>query len=450
MNPILDLRLHAPDPSRVALQLTYTPADATATSDLLAAPLTLALDPAHLPAPALDPVAYGHALTAALLPAPAAAAFARARALAQPHPLRLRLHLPPALAPLVWETLRDPDFGNPLFTAEQVCASRFSSSPDTRPIPRRPAEQLRVLVAIANPANLSDYTPNGQPLAPFAPEAALAQQSLAAAQVTYLDAPGAVQLATLVQHLRDDYDVLYLMAHGQLVRGEPYLWLVQDNGNAAVTAASDLITALRDLPRPIPFVVLASCASAGAVTALAPQFAAAGAPAVLGMQGQVALETLAQFLPVLFAELRRDGQIDRAVAAARNAIRQRNDWWMPVLYLRLHDGRLWAADDPAAPTSATISGTATVGGDNSGVNVGVNAGTISQTTQSIHNHAPNQGAQGTFNAPLTFNQPTTGSVAITGSDFSGSRNVRITGTQVGTPPHPAADPDHAPDPPDRV
>ena len=65
MNPILDLRLHAPDPSRVALQLTYTPADATATSDLLAAPLTLALDPAHIPAPALDPVAYGHALTAA-------------------------------------------------------------------------------------------------------------------------------------------------------------------------------------------------------------------------------------------------------------------------------------------------------------------------------------------------------------------------------------------------
>ncbi|NJL56852.1 CHAT domain-containing protein, partial [bacterium] len=324
------------------------------------------------------------------------------------------------------------------------------SSPDTRPIPRRPAEQLRVLVAIANPANLSDYTPNGQRLTPFDAEAALAQQSLAAAQVTCLDAPGAVQLATLVQHLRDDYDVLYFMAHGQLVRGAPYLWLVQDNGNAAVTAASDLITALRDLPRPIPLVVLASCASAGAVTALAPQFAAAGAPAVIGMQGNVALDTLAQFLPVLFAELRRDGQIDRAVAAARNAIRQRNDWWMPVLYLRLHDGRLWSADDPAAPPSATISGTATVGGDNSGVNVGVNTGTISQTTQSIHNLAPNQGAQGTFNAPLTFNQPTTGSVTITGSDFSGSRNVRITGAQVGPPPQPAADPDHPPEPPDRV
>jgi hypothetical protein len=51
-----------------------------------------------------------------------------------------------------------------------------------------------------------------------------------------------------------------------------------------------------------------------------------------------------------------------------------------------------------------IVGTATVQGDNSGQNVGVNYGTMTQHTQTIHNQAPNQGAQGTFQGPVNFDQ----------------------------------------------
>jgi hypothetical protein len=51
-----------------------------------------------------------------------------------------------------------------------------------------------------------------------------------------------------------------------------------------------------------------------------------------------------------------------------------------------------------------ITGTATVKGDNTGQNVGVNYGTMNQTRHDIHNEAPNQGAQGTFEGPVTFNQ----------------------------------------------
>jgi hypothetical protein len=51
-----------------------------------------------------------------------------------------------------------------------------------------------------------------------------------------------------------------------------------------------------------------------------------------------------------------------------------------------------------------IIGTATVQGDNSGQNVGVNYGTMSKNNQTINNQAANQGAQGTFQGPVTFNQ----------------------------------------------
>jgi hypothetical protein len=99
--------------------------------------------------------------------------------------------------------------------------------------------------------------------------------------------------------------------------------------------------------------VLASCQSAGkasseltaqdggALAGLGPRLAEAGAPAVLAMQGNISMETVRQFMPLFFAELRRDGQIDRALAAARGRVRARYDWWMPVLFMRLKSGRIW-------------------------------------------------------------------------------------------------------------
>jgi hypothetical protein len=48
-------------------------------------------------------------------------------------------------------------------------------------------------------------------------------------------------------------------------------------------------------------------------------------------------------MPSFFRELQRDGQIDRAMAVARGAVRERPDWWMPVLFMRLTSGRLWYA-----------------------------------------------------------------------------------------------------------
>ncbi len=154
---------------------------------------------------------------------------------------------------------------------------------------------------------------------------------------------------------------------------------------------------------------------------------------MLGMQGNVAMATLEQFVPVFFRELQRDGVIDRAVAAGRSAIRERNDWWLPVLYMRLKDGRLWRADDAAA-AAPQISGTSTVQGDNDGISTGVNMGTITQTNQNIHNNAPNQGAQGTFTGPVTVNQGggTTFNQQgqrVGGNQYNAGRDMNISGKQ---------------------
>lgn len=45
-------------------------------------------------------------------------------------------------------------------------------------------------------------------------------------------------------------------------------------------------------------------------------------------------------MPVFFSELLQDGQIDRAMARARGAVRKRDDAWMPALFLRLRGGRI--------------------------------------------------------------------------------------------------------------
>ncbi len=47
-------------------------------------------------------------------------------------------------------------------------------------------------------------------------------------------------------------------------------------------------------------------------------------------------------MPVMFfAELLKDGQIDRAMAVARGAVRAQPDYWMPALFLRLKGGKIW-------------------------------------------------------------------------------------------------------------
>ncbi len=300
-----------------------------------------------------DPAAYGQNLTQSFFAEPAVqTAFVQARASAQSlgAPLRVRLLIGASageLQALHWELLADPQGNSPLSTSENLLFSRYLSSLDWRPVRLRAKGELRALVVVANPSNLSDY---GLTPIDVAGELVRARDGLGEIPITPLPDSDGVRRATLnnlVALLREtEYDILYLVCHGALVKSEPWLWLEDDQGKVARASGVELVTRLGELTTRPRLLVLASCESAGdgsgdALAALGPRFAEAGIPAVLAMQGKISVQTLSQFMPVFFHELQRDGQIDRAVAVARGAVRQRPDHWMPALFMRLKSGRIW-------------------------------------------------------------------------------------------------------------
>jgi hypothetical protein len=292
-----------------------------------------------------DPPAYANELSAALFTPEIAALFGRFRSAAEQQHATLRVRLSiessaPELHAVHWEMLRDPFVPDaPLFMGEQTVVSRFlSSGQDWRPIRLRPKAELRALVAVANPARATIYS-----LSPIDvdQEVTLARQAMSDIQVETLAPGGALPLTELGARLREGCDILYLVCHGLIGEQEPYLCL--DEGPPV--AAQDLVQLVRELADRPRLIVLASCQSAGrggvGLAALGPRLAEAGVPAVIAMQGDVFMQTAAAFMKRFFSELLVDGQIDRAMSVARGEVRNRDDYWMPVLFMRLRNGRIW-------------------------------------------------------------------------------------------------------------
>ncbi len=265
--------------------------------------------------------------------------------------LRLRLLIGPSAADLngvYWEALRDPkDSAAPLFTGENLLFSRYLSASEMRPVNLRPQSALRALIFVANPTDLAEYK---LAAVDVAGEIARGREALAKIQTPLEVLPAAAgehaTLNKLMERLRDGFDIVYFAAHGTLANGEPFLWLENDEGKADKISATQLAVRMRELAQQPRLIVLASCQSAGkgngqTLQAFGPRLAQAGIPAVLAMQGNISMESVKKFMPVFFEELLRDGQIDRALAVARGVIRDAHDFWMPVLFMRLQNGKIW-------------------------------------------------------------------------------------------------------------
>ncbi len=308
----------------------------------------------------LDPLAYGQTLSDTLFCDPQIRTmFGQCVTATETKGMMLRVRLfigasATELHPLRWETLnnpleRDP---TPLAMSERILFSRYLGSIDWRSVRLRPRSDLRTLVVIANPVDL-DSPASGEPaLAPVdvAAEQAIVAEALGETiPVTFLASGGTATLPNIIHHLQEQYDILYIIAHGAFLKNTPYIWLEQEDGTRAVTPGKELVSALRDVRHSPRMIVLASCQSAGkagdvgspVLAALGPQLAEAGVPSVVAMQDNVSMATNQQFMACFFQELLRDGQIDRAIAVARREVSQRHDWWIPVLFTRLKSGRIW-------------------------------------------------------------------------------------------------------------
>ena len=354
----LEIGLHRRDAERYQIELRFSRPDSDTDDRLMRGDAVYTrFDWERLRGLTLRHDDYGTLLGENLFAAPEVyVAFDKARAVAQSldAPLRIRLFIGPSapeLHSLRWETLRDPQSGDCLLTDQNILFSRYLSSFDWRPVRLRPQSDLRALVVIANP-----HSSKGEQMTPIDVEAELAQANagLGEMAMTALASGGQATVNNIMAHLRDGYDMLYLVAHGILVENDPWLWLEDEAGQTHRVSGAAFADHLRELAQQPRLVVLVSCQSAGTgqdteadeegvLAATGPRLAEAGVPAVIAMQGNLKMKTAAEFLPAFFQELQRDGQIDRAIAAARGVVREELDWWMPVLFMRLKSGRLWYA-----------------------------------------------------------------------------------------------------------
>jgi hypothetical protein len=321
-------------------------------------------DPDKLP-PIGDGRAYGLAVGQALLAdAGVQKALDDATLAAGADALRVRLFVNPDAASLyrvAWETARDPrrpdDVEARLFAGERRVFSRYITSSDPRPLYRRPPGPMRVLVAISSPSNIDRVKVGDMRLAPIEEELELSrvEQALAGVAVTDVMRSGVevVTLDAIARRLTEDYDVVYLACHGALDRaGKPMLYLQQEDGTIDAVEGDAFVRRVSELRERPRLIVLGSCKSAGAapgeeygangaLAALGPRLAEAGIPAVVAMQGNIAMETVNEFVPAFLRQLAQ-GKVDRAVSLARSEIVSKHrDWWAPSLLMRLRTGELF-------------------------------------------------------------------------------------------------------------
>jgi hypothetical protein len=306
--------------------------------------ILFSLDPATLND--LLPEEYGQVLSDALFAsANLKSAFTQAVTGSQAQGANLRLRLligpsAPELHAVHWETLHNPQDNSPLTTNQNIVFSRYMASLDWRPVRLQPRGTLTALTAVANPSDLENYK-----LAPIDSDAELALARAGLPGISMNTCKG--NLEALITSLQaQPVDVLYLVCHGYISKSQPFLCLEDETGKMARVPGGDFVTRLKELPAQPRMVVLVSCQSAGngtgeALTSIAPRLAEIGIPAVLAMQANLSMATAQKFLPAFFNSLNQDGQIDRAVSAARGSVRDAADFWVPVLFMRLKSGRLW-------------------------------------------------------------------------------------------------------------
>jgi hypothetical protein len=356
----LTVSLERHDSTTFAVDVRFTSPDNDAERGGRSEGHSLAVD--ELEALVDDPSAYGRRLGQDVFAFPdIREVFAIVQTLGVP--LRFRLSIPPNdkdLQGLLWETLADPDApepSSPLLMSDQILFSRFVDSRDWRQVARRTRGDVRALVVVSNPSDLASYR-----LAPIdvPGEIERARDGMkGGVGIDFLGESDRATLNNIADRMRTGVDILYLVCHGAIVDGKSVLWLEDEAGASDKRDGSELVTRLRELAQPPRLVVLISCQSAGragsdALGALGPKLGASGVPAVLAMHGNVTMATMKAFMPKFFSELKKDGQIDRAVALARSEVRDRPDVWSPVLYMRLKSGSVWSQSGFARDQSGRV------------------------------------------------------------------------------------------------
>ncbi len=350
-----------------------------------------------------DPQAYGEELFYLLFNGAIRRAYDAAWGYAEANThgrLRVRLRIDDKAAELhahIWERLYHASLsqgeGLPVAISANMPFSRFIAlsklAPD--PIIERP---IRMLFTISNPRNLSDFGLAAldirQEILSLRDALRYLQRgeqihvTLLTSQADVLDTrPGEGTDCLRVQLEREGYEIceemaslknivrrlnlgeghhiLHFLGHGSYKRwigqgpGAAVLFLEDEEGLAEPVRDSDIVDRLQSSDQLPHLVFLSACESAKRTSedenpfvGLAPKLVSAGVPAVVAMQDVVPMLTARQLTAEFYRYLVVEhGIVDQALNQARLMLYDRQgsqDWAIPVLFMRLGEGQLFAAD----------------------------------------------------------------------------------------------------------
>jgi len=355
----------------------------------------LCLDRARLRAAELDPERYGLALFDALFSGPIRRAYDKATGYAEAQTggrLRVRLwvdHGAAELHALAWERLHHvrQAIACPVAASAELPFSRYVGLERREPGPVTDWP-VRVLFALSNPTDLSDYglvpldvekevTNLLEPLGDLRQVRGLrvtlmpGRTGLGVRNQVFQKKPGfsvhegVTSLDNIIRLLTRDagYHVLHFLGHGRFDRksGTAALLLEDEGGRVQWARDQDIVAQLQSA-RPLPHLVfLAACESArrdpedgNPFVGLAPRLVEAGVPAVVAMQDRVPVATARDLTRDFYRYLLEHGSVDLALNQARLLLFESDNtnWAVPVLFMRLREGRLFdvaGAQDDRVP-----------------------------------------------------------------------------------------------------
>ncbi|MEM7127959.1 MAG: CHAT domain-containing protein [Chloroflexota bacterium] len=314
--------------------------------------------------------------------------------------LRLQLRIANDIAglhKLKWEYLWDTEGvgGGPLACNDKTPFARVLhvDGPVGESIPKVDRQsKIRILLVLSSPTDWDDLGELSKHLGSLNQLADIDQSLLTELQshlqtYPFVDAPLSQHLLTndkqpvsleLLRHKmlearvnKRPYHILHLICHGVIQDGDEraYLALQSDESGAAELVSEQIFAdeMAQFVSDGLRLIVLASCHTAAltdkhALQGVARRLVAAGVPAVVAMQGRLEFGAAQHFSQRFYATLFYTGEVDRAANAGRRRLfeleenqgqihreqedRQqttvgRRQWGVPVLFMRLPDGKLF-------------------------------------------------------------------------------------------------------------
>ena len=344
----------------------------------------LRLDRQALLALELNSQAYGQALFSALFAGEVRRAYDRATARAEALTsgrLRVRLWIDDEaveLHALPWERLYHPSRSYDVPLATSTPFSRYTSLETSEPAPvtERP---IKLLAVISNPRNLlggrapvkvevevenlrqalGDLRKSNQMVVTLMPgRSGLTSELRGQLEAEgYQIVAGNTSLDNILRQLPGQH-VFHFVGHGAFKRqgehgpGQAALYLEKPDGTSWQVMDDEIVGRLAAVGNLPHLIFLVACESAvrdakaeHPFVGLGPKLVQAGVPAVVAMQAEVPVEMARQLSGEFYRRLIEHGEVDQALSQARLVIFKPNliDWAIPVLFMRLKQGKLFSA-----------------------------------------------------------------------------------------------------------